>query len=112
MIVRIDARAFQTALLSVLDNAHKFSDDLHGVEVRVAEAGLQAIIRVRNFGIGVKEDHEEVIFQPFYGNLGQGMGLGLYVARKVLNAMGGDVKLTQRANPTEFSLYVQRPSNE
>lgn len=104
----IDRRAFRQVMFNVMDNATKYSQRNKEIKVVVDQNGPQLIVRVRNFGQGISPNFEELIFQPFYTASPHGPGLGLYIARKLLFAMEGDIRVTRLADPTEISLYLKR----
>jgi signal transduction histidine kinase len=96
-LVRCNRRAIAIVLQLLIDNALKFSDD----EVEVAfEAGRTHVqVAVRDRGIGIPADEHEKIFEPFY-QLGQsasskhvGMGIGLAIARQIVERHGGRIIL-------------------
>lgn len=63
----------------------------------VTGEGASAVARVRDHGVGLPAEQQEVIFQRFgraphtrgYG----GLGLGLWLARQSIGAMGGDIRV-------------------
>ena len=62
-----------------------------------AEAQQQRIcIRVLDRGCGLPEDAEERLFQPFYSNKEEGMGIGLSLCRSLVNGQGGDIGFERR----------------
>jgi PAS domain S-box-containing protein len=67
------------------------------VEVSAHDGGARAVLEVRDHGAGVPEADRERIFRPLehvdIAHHTRGLGLGLYVARGLAQAMGGDVVL-------------------
>ena len=69
----------------------------------------RAVIDVSDQGRGISSEHVESIFEPFERGqeaqraTAQGMGLGLYIVRKLVEAHGGEVKL--RTVPGEGSTF-------
>ncbi len=110
----VDANRLRQVLMNVVENAIKFSPDggLITLEVgllkvydgRVRAPGgrqVSTCVRfvVRDQGIGIPAQHFAQLFQPF-ARLEQpgsarvaGMGLGLYITRKLVEAMGGSIDL-------------------
>jgi PAS domain S-box-containing protein len=97
--VTMDERKVRQILLNLLGNAVKFT---HAGRVRMfAELdGDRVLIGVEDTGIGISREHHTHIFEPFWqveragGVRNEGTGLGLNVAKRLANAMGGDVTLT------------------
>lgn len=66
-----------------------------GVRLRVAAEGEQARVTVIDDGVGMAPQAAAAAFDPFFSTKpeGQGMGLGLYLARAHLRALGGTIEL-------------------
>jgi signal transduction histidine kinase len=93
----LDRVRIEQVLVNLLSNAIKYGRG-NPVDVTLRRDGTTARITVRDRGIGVSPDAQERIFGRFeravparnYG----GLGLGLYVARHVVEAHGGRVRVT------------------
>jgi two-component system sensor histidine kinase SenX3 len=98
LAVRGNGAALETAVLNLLDNAVKYSKDRVDVEVEVtADLSGQAIVRVRDQGIGMTRAHLRFIFNRFY-RIGSearrsrpGIGLGLFIVKSVAKGHKGTV---------------------
>jgi signal transduction histidine kinase len=89
------------ALSAVVSNAMKFTPNGGTVQVEVRREGDDALVTVRDPGIGVQEDERVSIFLPFVrGAAAQatapGWGLGLYIAERAVQAHGGMIELDSR----------------
>src|SRR5207237_5724128 len=95
--VRGDSRRLVEVLENLLSNAVKYSPDGGAVTVEIGRERDNAVIRVRDEGLGVPEAERGQIFERFfrasvakpYG----GVGLGLYISKEIVNRMGGDIVL-------------------
>jgi PAS domain S-box-containing protein len=94
--VRGDRIYLQQVLLNLLFNA---MDSMDGTvaERRRLEVGAWAVgagmveIKVRDHGHGIPEGREEKLFERFYTTKGDGLGLGLPIARSLVQAHGGRI---------------------
>lgn len=101
--------------LNLLSNALKFTPaggrvtaDLH-VEGQQAACRI-AIVDVTDTGIGMSEDQQHRLFQP-YERLGrtlhEGSGIGLFATRRLLQALGGEIRVHSREGEgTRFSVRL------
>ncbi|WP_293976151.1 HAMP domain-containing sensor histidine kinase [Sphingomonas sp.] len=98
-IVRGDAGWMQQALIALLDNAIKFSADA-AIRVDLARAAGKAELTIVDNGPGVAEGALERLFERFHqepaGRARGGSGLGLSVARSVVDHHGGSIAASNR----------------
>jgi signal transduction histidine kinase len=97
-VVRIDPDRMAQAIGNILSNAIKFTPSGGEVSTSVDFGGGQLSLQVADTGPGIPLDEQEKIFQPFIrGSQGrrivEGMGLGLSIAREIIVAHGGEIKL-------------------
>lgn len=97
--VSIDALLFKQALKNLVDNAVAAYDEGYGavsICSRLTPEGLS--IDVIDSGRGIAADKIEQIFTPFYSSRPSGTGLGLPLARKMIELHGGTLQLQQTSN--------------
>ena len=112
-----DAMHLQQALLNLVGNAVKFTDqgEISVVVALVARAGNQETLRftVRDTGIGISDEQLARIFAPFeqadsstsrrFG----GTGLGLVISRQLVELMGGGIAVASVVGQgSEFSITI------
>jgi signal transduction histidine kinase len=92
-------RAMSRALTNLIENAVKYGGGAH---VRLKDRGRSLMITVEDNGPGIPAAQIDEVFTPFY-RVEQsrnpetgGIGLGLSVARTVVQAHGGEITLTNR----------------
>ena len=101
-IVRVPRRALTQALRGVVKNALEASAPDGEVSVAIAVENGRARLRVADRGRGMTPDVLARAGEPFFttkngDGLGRGMGLGLFLARIVLERLGGDLALDSTA---------------
>ena len=89
-------------LAALLDNALRYSDNDTLVEVDMVDAGDDIAIHVRDYGPGIAPDQHEAVFERFH-RLEEvlrmktgGVGLGLFLAKRLAEAMHGRITLESR----------------
>jgi signal transduction histidine kinase len=103
--VSADPVLLRRALDNLLDNAVKFSDPTDAVELDGVRGDQpeSLVIRVRDHGIGIAPDDVGRVFEPFFrGDRSRtratgGVGLGLAVARRIVEAHAGTISVESSA---------------
>lgn len=102
--VHVDPMLFRRVIDNLLDNAHKYSPDPDAPIALVVEAaGDHVAFSVRDRGIGITADDLPRVFTPFFrGDRSRsreagGVGLGLTLARRIVEAHGGDIAIDSTA---------------
>jgi two-component system sensor histidine kinase KdpD len=94
--VSADQELVSLAVRQLIDNALKYSPPGSPIDVTAALKDDQVIIHVRDRGPGIPDRERERIFDKFYRPQNTklhvpGTGLGLYIAREITRAHGGEV---------------------
>ena len=92
--VRTDQSRLRQALLNLISNAIKFTDD-GSVTFRLAWRGQVATIDIADTGPGIVEEDRLRIFDPYeqVGISGAGVGLGLPISKAIIEILGGKLEL-------------------
>ena len=112
--VRAAAEAILQVLGNLLDNAAKHAPDKAPIRVVARQVGALAVVSVEDTGPGVPPGERERIFERFTqldsGATRQagGVGLGLYVARQLANAQGGELLVTDPADGGQGARFELR----
>ena len=114
--VSIDEKRLRQILLNLLSNAIKFTPE-GKVELHIAYRNQVARLTVKDSGIGIAEDDQARIFEPFervrnkQTQLITGTGLGLSISRLLVEMMGGSLTLkSQPGQGTAFCLSLFLPN--
>lgn len=102
--VEVDPGRLSRAIHNLVDNALQASDE--PVELRIASEGDDVVLTVRDRGEGIAAGAEAEIFEPFVTTRVRGTGLGLAVARRVVEQHGGT--LTGANHPDGGALFTLR----
>jgi two-component system sensor histidine kinase RegB len=94
---RLPVHAFERAVANLLDNAAEATEGKSGRSVRVslARSGEELRLTVADNGVGIPEPLLRRIGEPFFTTKepGRGTGLGLYLARNVVERQGGEMRV-------------------
>jgi signal transduction histidine kinase len=105
-----DALSLDRALVSLVDNAVKFSPNGGEVEIRLRRKGDQVAVSVSDQGIGIPPETLPRIFDRFYhldksgDQLFEGLGLGLAITKQVIEQHKG--RLEVQSTPGEGSTFT------
>ena len=97
-----NAAALERLLLSVVDNAVKYTPPSGHVALVLSVQGSQAVIEVRDTGIGIAEQDLPHVFERFYradqtrSRETRGSGLGLSIAKWIAETHNGSIELHSR----------------
>jgi signal transduction histidine kinase len=110
-----DSDQIHQVLLNLLLNSLQ-AIDAHGkIAVTVEQQGDKAVIEVADNGRGIAPDHLPHIFRPFYTTKGDGTGLGLSLARRIVEDHQGRIEVSSTVGKgTTFAviLPLQRASTQ
>ncbi|MDX2100193.1 MAG: ATP-binding protein [Leptolyngbyaceae cyanobacterium bins.59] len=97
-----DSERLLQAFLNLLDNAVKYSQPHSRIFINGYRNHQQALIRIQDQGIGIQENDLPRIFEQFYTTGGtrkqSGAGLGLAIARRIVEAHGGSITVSSQPN--------------
>ena len=93
-----DRAQIEQVLINLLKNAHESGSAPDAIELGVTPRGREIRIDVRDRGSGMSEAVLANALLPFYSTKRSGSGLGLALAREIVEAHGGRVQLSNRAD--------------
>ena len=111
-----DAGRLAQVARNLIDNAASFSPGGGTVEVAVARAGPAVVLTVDDAGPGVPADNRDDIFRRFYSerpageDFGRHSGLGLAIARTIVDAHDGTIAATDRPGGSGARFVVTLPA--
>jgi PAS domain S-box-containing protein len=115
ILVNADGFRVQQVLANLVSNALKYSPPDSPVEVSVTAVGAEGVVSVRDRGTGILLSDQNRVFNRFFrvengsDRRPGGTGLGLYIARQLVEAMSGRLWLVSRPGEgSTFSFSMQR----
>lgn len=105
------------ALVNILDNAVKYSENNTTIHIYVRCLVKYVLIQVEDEGIGIPEGEVNEIFKRFYrgsnakSTVKEGAGVGLYLARSIIEQQGGTI-VAKRKSEKGTSFQIMLPLSE
>ena len=97
-VLNVDAEQLQLAVQNVLMNAAQAMNGAGAIHVAIARDGGSWTISVADTGPGMAPDVKAKVFEPFFTTRSRGTGLGLPIARRVVEAHGGTIAVDTPAS--------------
>ncbi len=111
-MAKYDKKWTMEAVGNIIDNAIKYTDK-GGITISVIPYEMFCCIEISDTGIGILENETALVFKRFYRsqsvNQIQGIGVGLYLAREIISAGNGYIKVISKLGEgTKFFVYLPR----
>lgn len=109
---RADEELMKQVFLNLLLNGIQAMPGGGVLEVETRAASLHAVeVTISDQGVGIAPENRERIFSPFFSTKRSGTGLGLYIARQIVETQQGEIRLESRPGVgTAFT--VRLPASE
>lgn len=111
--IKVDRAAINQAINNLIDNAIKFSAEVKKVNVRAFTENRHLIIAVQDFGIGIRREEMDKVFERFYRGGDEltrtvkGSGLGLTLVKQIVEAHHGTVHVeSEPGRGSTFSIRL------
>ncbi|QNR66859.1 HAMP domain-containing histidine kinase [Paenibacillus peoriae] len=106
-----DLKWTSEAVYNIMDNAIKYTETGGNMNIKVMAYDLFCRIDIIDNGIGIAEEEQGKIFTRFYRsptvNSQEGVGIGLFLAREIIAAEGGYIKVRSRyGSGSTFSIFL------
>ncbi len=108
-----DIDLLHQVVYNLVENAVKFTNDNGTITVSLRERNGLAQVIIRNTGAGIAQEELPLVFERFYktdksrSNDKNGMGLGLYIVRTIIQLHGGEIEVRSRENEyCEFEFNI------
>lgn len=111
VVVRVDPEQMRRVVMNLVTNALEAfdsqTDTLVEIEGGASLAGDEVWLRVRDNGPGIADHALDTIFEPFRTTKSKGTGLGLPIARKIVEAHGGTIVARSTPGRTELEITLK-----
>ena len=107
LFIDADPVELEQVVFNLMRNALDASDEAQ-VTIRTYVDGPSVILDVSDTGPGVSDDLRPRVFEPFVTGKPDGTGLGLALCQRLIEEMGGDIKLLDDTDQTTFRLSLPR----
>ncbi|MCJ7645114.1 MAG: HAMP domain-containing histidine kinase, partial [Candidatus Aminicenantes bacterium] len=118
-LLAVDRTALSQAVTNLIDNAIKYSGDSRRISISASAGEHSLAIAVRDFGIGIKREDIDRVFERFYRGGDEltrtvkGSGLGLTLVKEIVEAHRGKVHVeSEPGKGTVFSIRLPVPQSE
>ncbi|TMG01354.1 MAG: hypothetical protein E6I03_08880 [Chloroflexi bacterium] len=114
-LVRVDRLRFEQVLINLLSNAQRYTPPGGHITVSTRLARGEVILTVADSGPGISPEDRERIFEPFYRGDRSGLGLGLAIAKSLVELHNGRIWVNDSDHHgSEFCVTVpaQTPAKE
>ena len=102
-LLQLDAVLFERVLVNLLENAAKYTPAGSAIEISATASPSTVTINVDDFGPGLPAGREDALFEKFERgrreSVTPGVGLGLAIARAIVQAHAGSVRAANRPGP-------------
>ena len=107
-IFNLDERWLKEAIHNLVDNAIKYSPEHSTINISIYKSYLNYNLDIENECKDISEEALPKIFERFYRGKNSvskdGLGLGLYIAREIIEKHGGNIKASLNENRIKFSV--------
>ena len=99
----VDRRRLKQVFRNIFENSFDAGPDPVHVEITCRDVNWNGVaglrIAVRDNGPGLNQDQRQRIFEPFYTTKSKGTGLGMAIARRIVEAHGGEITAVETSSP-------------
>jgi signal transduction histidine kinase len=108
--VDLDETQFRQAVMNLLVNARQVMRNGGSIVVRTRPgSGGEAVLEIQDDGPGIPDEAQARIFEVFFSSRGGGTGLGLPIAKQIVERHGGRIELdSQVGHGTTFRIRLPR----
>jgi signal transduction histidine kinase len=112
----IDPILTERAIYNIVTNAVKYGNDGTTVEIVGGKTDSSYFIDVSNYGLGIPESDTKMLFTRYFRSArarreNLGVGIGLHMAKSIMELQNGDITLIRCNEPTVFRISFPLSAN-
>ena len=103
---------FKRVISNLIDNSLKYNPSGTRLKIELRDLGRSIVIEVSDNGVGIPDDIKDTLFDPFVrGDSSRksdgGSGLGLSIAKKIVENHNGEISIVKRKNDDKTIFYIR-----
>ena len=100
------------AFINLLKNSLE-AEPISDITIRARQHKNSVLLTFKDSGNGIAEQDKKNIFYPFFSNKEKGMGIGLYLTKKIIETHGGKIEFqSELGQGTTFSVKIPGGKHE
>lgn len=115
ILINADAVQVEQVIINLLHNAIQALSSAHQPQIGIQLAALDNLVEIRIWdnGPGLDDDQKKRIFTPFFTTKSDGLGLGLTISRRIIDAFSGTLTVTDHpGGGAEFVITLPRSTED
>ncbi|MEO0270313.1 MAG: ATP-binding protein [candidate division WOR-3 bacterium] len=98
-----DLNQMEKVFLNLIRNAIEAQPEGGRIDIEVFEEKGRLMIKVKDYGIGIKRENLDRIFEPYFTTKKSGTGLGLFTVKRIIESHGFEISVnSEEGKGTEF----------
>lgn len=108
-VLRVSPEQIRQVLINLIQNSVRAVANHGTIRVGLDVGERDGVLWVEDDGMGIKREHLDKLFIPFFTTTPSGTGLGLSISQKIVEAHGGRIEVTsEEGRFTRFSVIIPR----
>jgi signal transduction histidine kinase len=111
-VVGADEEMLWHVFSNVIDNAIKYRAETNpSLSVIMKVRGAEVTVRISDNGVGLSPEEQERVFERFFqsSSATEGIGLGLFICKNMLESMGGSIGLSSEGKGKGVTVDIRLP---
>ncbi len=105
--VFFDLNQMEKVFLNLIRNAIEAQPEGGRIDIEIFEEKGRLMIKVKDYGIGIKRENLDRIFEPYFTTKKSGTGLGLFTVKRIIESHGFEISVSsEEGKGTEFIIKI------